>query len=230
MSYGLLIKNAAGNILIDGEYFNYSLLASGTLNTGVSSTVSFSASVATPIVFVRLQSTTQWVALSALSLSSATFKVYGSVGAPSASREQEAGTIEYMIFGLAKSLSPSGAWGLNVFNASGELVYDSNVRTPRVSEVVSVASIDIVSFSARQPISAVSHSSGSSPWMMVNHTLFYYGHYYYGSGFLADLYQPCIRSASGGQIQHSVGRLNAIGTTGTRWSAARIATPLMQFP
>lgn len=231
MSYGLLIKNASGSILIDGEYFNYSLLASGTLNTGVTDTVTFTASTATPLVFVRLQSTTQWVSLTQLSLTSAVFRVYGSVGpASSVPRAQEGGTIEYMIFGLAKSLAPSGGWGLNVFNAAGELVYDSNVKIPRVSQVVSVASIPTVSGSDRQPTTTVAHSSGSSPWMMVNHTLYYYGHFYYGSGFLSDLYQPCIRSQSGGLVAHSVGRLTTIGTTGSRWSAARLAVPLMQFP
>lgn len=229
MSYGIRLLNDSGAILVDGEYSNYSLLASGTLAVSPGGTdVTFAATPARPIVFVRLQSTTKWAAIGFLSSTVARFHMYDSPSLPDINpRNEVSGTLEYMIFGLALAVAPVAGYGMRVYNAVGLLMYDSSVLTPRVKQIVQVSSIPSPQGGVNLgPVVSVSHSLGGSPWIMANPTLCFYGHYYQ-TGSTADLFRPCVRSSAAGQIEVSVGKVVAIGTTDTRWPVAPLVFPLI---
>lgn len=230
MSYGFEVLNNAGRFLIDGVFPNYSLLASGTVAAGT--TVNFSTAASRPLVFVRFNTSNYYVRVSSLTNSSVVFQIWNSPASGATDATQVAGNVEYMIFGVANSLSPSGGYGMHVFNGSGTLVYDSNRLYPRIREVVTVSALTIFTDSNRHPTGAANHNMGTSPWMLANSTL-----NCYGFNFIQETPQPTsdlmatsIRSdtASGNRILVQAVRMGiTIGSQGSAWSSAQTQVALI---
>jgi hypothetical protein len=235
MSFGIQIFNSFGDVLIDSENQNYSLLGEGTVSVAAGGTdISFPAAVgAPPLVFARFQSSTKYVGLTALDLSTARLGVFGSnVANPGDDYlRSQAATVEYKVFGVAKSLAPGGGFGLQCFDGAGVLVFDSNRPGPRVSEVAINTTITAPSDSNRQPQApALAHSSGSSPWMLLNNTLNPFGFVFLQDtpATVSELLRPCVRSEAGGFVRMACASAGQIGTGGSYWPLIPIPFPLMK--
>lgn len=235
MSSGLNIFNNTGELLIDSERQNYSLIAEGTLSiTSVQGVVNFTqVAFGTPLVFVRFNSTSQYVSLDAVTSTSATFAIYGSyVTEPRYGYlERQTGTLEYKIYGVASSLSSGGNLGIQCFDSIGRLTYDSNRPVPRISEIfVNPYPLQPPNNLDRQPQTLpYPHNSGASPWMLINGTLPGYGFV-----FLQDspsntsvLLKPAFRSQADGIRMAGVASYS-IGSQGRYWEDIIIPVPLMR--
>lgn len=230
MAYGIQIVNNAGAIQIDGESPNYSLLASGSMWGG--GTVNFPAAVGTPLVFVRFNYSNFFVRLSALSSTSASFQIWNSPAPDVDAVSGQAGTIDYMIFGVAESLAPSTGYGLHIRNAANKLIFDSNRQYPRIRQVVTVPPLAIFGDGARHPTSGIEHSMGTNPWMLANQTI-----NSYGFNFIQETPQPtsdlmslAIRADTvfGNRILIQAVRMGiTIGSSGSAWSYAPIQVALI---
>lgn len=229
MAYGIEILNNAGSLLIDGVSPNYSLLASGSVAAGTA--VSFPSTSVRPLVFIRFNTASRFARISALSSSSVTFQTYDSPSDQGSFSSPVSGTVEYMVFGVASTLSPSGGYGMHVFNAAGALVFDSNVKVPRVKQVVTVPAIPAPSDGSRQTNNAITHAQGSNPWMLANFTFNYYGYVFMGDspGTLSQLLWPAMRSDTsiGNRIIVQAVNGTSIGSTGSQWPSAPMQVALI---
>lgn len=223
MTAGLEVYNDSGSILIDSTYQNYSLLASGTVAAGTA--VSFSTTSIRPLVFVRFNTPNRFVRISDLTSNSVTFQTYDLQEGTGNFSNPVAGSTEYMVFGVASTLAPSThGFGLNVFDAAGILVFDSNQIVPRVKQVVTVPALPVVSDGNRATISAISHSQGTNPWMLANSTYNTYGYVFFNDspGTLSQLLWTAIRSDTsfGNRIMIQAVNGITIGSTGAQWPNA----------
>lgn len=223
MTAGLEVYNESGALIIDSNNPNYSLLASGTASSG--SAVSFTSTTVRPLVFVRFNTPNRFVRISALSNNSVTFQTYDLQEGTGNFSNPVAGSTEYMVFGIASTLTPSDpGFGLNVFDASGNLIYDSNRVIPRIKQVVTVPALPAVSDGNRATISAVSHSQGTNPWMLANSTYNTYGYVFFNDspGTLSQLLWTAIRSDTniGNRIMLQAVNGITIGSTGSSWPNA----------
>ena len=222
MSYGFETINNAGSLLIDGVLPNYSLLASGTVAAGT--TVNFTTAATRPLVFVRFNTSNWYVRVSSLTNSSCVFQLWNSPGGGT-DATQQSGNVEYRIYGVANSLSPSGGYGMHVYSPSGTLVFDSNQQSPRIREVVTVPALGIFSDGQRNPNQAVGHNQGASPWMLANSTINCYGFNFIQETpqSTSDLMATSIRSDTnfGNRILVQSVRMGiTIGSSGSQWSYA----------
>lgn len=223
MTAGLEVYNESGALIIDSNNPNYSLLASGTASSG--SAVSFTSTTVRPLVFVRFNTPNRFVRISALSNNSVTFQTYDLQEGTGNFANPVAGSTEYMVFGIASTLTPSDpGFGLNVFDASGNLIYDSNRVIPRIKQVVTVPALPVVSDGNRATISAVAHSQGTNPWMLANSTYNTYGYVFFNDspGTLSQLLWTAIRSDTnnGNRIMLEAVNGITIGSTGASWPNA----------
>jgi hypothetical protein len=222
MTAGLEIYNDAGALIIDSVNPNYSLLASGTASTGVA--VSFTTTTVRPLVFVRFNTSNRFVRVADLTNSSVTFACYDQPASSTAYATEVSGSTEYMVFGIASTLAPSSpGYGLNVFDAAGNLIYDSNRVVPRVKEVVTLPALSPPTVTYN-PISVIAHSQGSNPWMLANSTYNPYGYVFHDDNpaHLSYLLCTALRSstASGNQIWLEAVKVYTIGTQGSSWPSA----------
>lgn len=223
MTAGLEIYNDAGSLLIDSINSNYSLLASGTAASGTS--VSFTTTTVRPLVFVRFNTPNRFVRISDLTNNSVTFQTYDLQEGTGNFANPVSGSTEYKVFGIASTLAPSNpGYGLNVFDASGNLIYDSNREVPRIKQVVTVPALPAVSGGNRASISAITHSQGTNPWMLANSTLNTYGYVFFNDspGTLSQLLWTAIRSDTnfGNRIMLEAVNGITIGSTGASWPNA----------
>lgn len=229
MTYGIEIKNDAGALLIDGVNPNYTLLATGSV--AQDTPVTFPDTLVRPLVFIRFNTTDKFARISALSLSSVTFKVYDSPVDDGTFAGETTGTVDYMVFGVADTLVPTDGYGLHVFSATGELLFDSNQRTPRVRQSVTLPAIPAPSDGFRHPDTAIGHVQGSNPWMLANFTFNYYGFVYMADppGSLSQLLWPAMRSdtAAGNRIIVQAVNGSTIGSAGAAWPSAPIQVALI---
>lgn len=229
MAVGLEVYNDAGALIIDSNSPNYSLLASGTASSG--SAVSFPTTTVRPLVFVRFNTPNRFVRVSDLTMSSVTFQTYDLQEGTGNFANPVSGSTEYKVFGVASTLSPVSNFGLNVFDAAGNLIYDSNREVPRVKQVVTVPALPVVSDGNRASISAVSHSQGTNPWMLANSTFNTYGYVFFNDspGTLSQLLWTAIRSDtnSGNRIMIEAVNGITIGSTGASWPNAPTQVALM---
>lgn len=230
MPAGLEVYNDAGALIVDSNSPNYSLLASGTASSG--SPVSFTSTTVRPLVFVRFNTPNRFVRISALSSNSVTFQTYDLQEGTGNFSNPVSGSTEYKVFGIASTLAPSSpGFGLNVFDAAGNLIYDSNREIPRVREVATVPGLPAVSDGNRATISAVTHSQGTNPWMLANSTFNTYGYVFLNDspGTLSQLLWTAIRSdtSSGNRIMLQAVNGITIGSTGSSWPNAPSQIALM---
>lgn len=128
MSYGLNIYNNSNYLQIDESYSNCTLYQSGTAVTGTTVSVPGTPKVPAPLtkamIFVRIPYGTCIALYGTRSSTSFTAKpgVYG----------QANFTYEYRIFRIASSLNPTTGYGMQVFNSSGNLSFDSGYTYARI--------------------------------------------------------------------------------------------------
>ena len=130
MSYGVLVKNSSGYIQIDDNYSNYTLIASGSVGISASTmskvnpaTVYF-ASQSSPVVVCIGNTGGAVVALLATSASSVQL-VSGTNT-----------TVPYRIYAnVAHNPGSTSGYGLVVRNASGQVVFNSNLTYMRVGQL-----------------------------------------------------------------------------------------------
>lgn len=223
MTAGLEVYNDAGALVIDSNNPNYSLLASGTVAAGTA--VSFATTTVRPLVFVRFNTPNRFVRISDLTNNSVTFQTYDLQENTGNFANPVSGSTEYMVFGIASTLTPSSpGYGLNVFDASGNLIFDSNQKIPRVKEIVVVPALPTVSDGNRASIAAASHSQGTNPWMLANSTYNTYGYVFFNDspGTLSQLLWTAIRSDTnaGNRIMLEAVNGITIGSTGSQWPSA----------
>lgn len=219
MAVGLEVYNDAGALIIDSNAPNYSLLASGTVANDTP--VSFPSTPVRPLVFVRFNTANRFVRISSLTSDSVTFKIYDEPAASTTYATEVSGSTEYMVFGVASTLAPVSNFGLNVFDAAGNLVFDSNRVVPRVKQVVSVPA-PAAPAGTFNPISVVGHSQSSNPWMLANSTFNYFGYVYHDDNpaHLSYLMPLAIRSddtGSGKRIMLEAVKGAPIGSQGSTW-------------
>jgi hypothetical protein len=229
MAYGIEVLNNAGSFLIDGESPNFSLLATGTVASGTAVTIP--TTTIPPLVFIRFNTASRFARISGMTTTSVTFQVYDSPADSGTFSNPTTGNVEYMIFGVASVLSPSSGFGIHLFNSSGALIFDSNVKVPRIKEVVTAAAISTPSDGIRHPNTSVTHSQGTNPWMLANFTFNYYGYVFMGDspGTLSQLLWPAMRSDTsiGNRILIQAVNGTTIGSTGAQWPSAPMQVALI---
>lgn len=130
MSYGILVKNSSNYIQIDDNYSNYTLIASGSVGVSASTmnkvnpaTVYF-ASQSSPVVVCIGNTGGAVVALLATSASSVQFVSNANT------------TVSYRIYAnVAHNPGSTSGYGLVVRNASGQVVFNSNLTYMRVGQL-----------------------------------------------------------------------------------------------
>ena len=184
MTYGLYIENDSGWIQIDENFVNYILTSSGTTsgfsgdNTSPAVMVFDFSSTSIhpmdgmihdpyPLLFVRPS-----VDRAGLESIADTFgedasvfnKEYSNSGRKYSLRMPFTGALDWKLFERAEYVTPPGTgYGLNVYNASGDLAYSSAYETPRIIHITS----DNWPFSAGTPYSST-NSSEPVPYILVN--------------------------------------------------------------
>ena len=230
MSYGIEFRNDSGFLLIDGESSNYSLLASGTVAAGTA--VTFPTAIGAPLIFIRFNASTYYVRVSILTVNSVTFQVWNSP-ANEIDATMVGGDVEYMVFGVASSLIPSSGYGIHIFNSSSALVFDANTKVPRIKQVVTVPALPRFADAFRNPKNVISHTQGTSPWMLANFTRNVYGYH-----FIQEYPQPtsdlmvcAIRADVSGFgnriIVQAVKKGIQVGSQGSQWPSAPIPIALI---
>lgn len=130
MSYGILVKNSSGYIQIDDNYSNYTLIASGAVSVSASTaskvnpaTVSFT-SQSSPVVACIGDTSGAYVAVLSRSSTSVQFVSNASI------------TLPYRIYAnVANNPGSTSGYGLIVRNASGQVVFNSNLTYMRVGQL-----------------------------------------------------------------------------------------------
>lgn len=233
MTVGIEIFNTNGNVLIDSVRQNYSLMAEGTLNVNSFSgiKVDFPVTVDTlPLVFVRCSSTSKYVGIRSLTTSSVIFNVFGSVATSSPDFFRPvAGTFDYRIYCISKSLPLIGNSGLQVFDDAGNLVFNSNRPMPIVKETLLIGSLMSRPSNGFKEITSggLSHNAGSNPWMMINCSLHTYG-FIQLSATQPERLTPAFSSQPGGTVTMAlVSGGQAAGNYWPQDSRMKIVVPLM---
>jgi len=122
MAYGIRIKNANGNVIVDGVYKNFALYASGTVTlptTAGVTAVSFTATTQIPLVAIRNTSTSYYVSLWGIRKTSGSYDGFYLIKANTASYD-----VAWRVY-LAHPAFVSESYGLRVKDASGNPVFGS---------------------------------------------------------------------------------------------------------
>lgn len=161
MTYGYLQINTDGFTQIDDTYSNYILVASGTGTANNSNVVTFPTQTVIPLIAVGSISTGGRVTLTALSTSQ--FRLsYAPNGAANP-------TFAYKVYAPIETVTVGG-YGLQVFNASGTAVFDSNQNYFRTRAITLVnPSTDFpTTINATLPVYTFTHSLGGTPYTFLN--------------------------------------------------------------
>lgn len=139
MSYGLEVQNSSGDLVIDGAFANFEIIAegSGTTHNGIGLTayvdITFPATAQPPLVFVR--STSYGLACATLIKDGS--GLYSSARLYS-SAPYNTFTFDWFVAAPAGSSESSDTWGMRVYDAGGHVVYDSGRRYVQFREVVEI--------------------------------------------------------------------------------------------
>lgn len=138
MSYGLEVQNSSGDLLIDGNFANFEIIAEGTsTHNGIGLTayvdIAFPPTSQPPLVFVRSTS---------YGLACATLLKNGS-GLYSSARLYSSApfstfSFDWFVASPAGASSSSDTWGMRVYDAAGDVVFDSGRRYVQFRDVVEI--------------------------------------------------------------------------------------------
>lgn len=185
MSFGLSVQNQNSDIVIDQDYMNHLILASGSYTQaalGISE-ISFTACARPPLVFVN---STARLALYGYKTTGGQFDKVQIIG-------DAANTVNYYIAAPGIGAS-SDSFGLRVFDASGNVVFDSGKDYLKV--------FDVVGFTTPTDATeiTVNHASLTTPYYCLNAlqgVLMRGG--FNGSQFYTDYFYHCTRNISSTQ-------------------------------
>jgi hypothetical protein len=212
MSYGLRVYNDSGFLQVDQDYKNYSLHQAGTIVTSSQTvyngnygnytgygfwSVSFPALDHTPLVFVKINNTSHMIGgtptktgVSGRVLSSTGTNVGTATGI----------TVSYAVF-RRDPVQSSDSQGLRIFNASGQLTFDSGKKPLRVCSVLNFH--PLLGTSTHSKTLSYSSSLGMV-WMQITGRLLLFKEIdqAYGGGYYYEMF---MRNTAAGTIQtHSV--------------------------
>jgi hypothetical protein len=147
MSYGLIVRNTSGEIQIDGENKNFSLLQTGTIDlpsgggTGVTyANLAFVNTVVAPLIGLKLSTSFFCVNHNYNSLTQS------NVFADNATQIR---TIPFIIFKQANSSDiPTSGYGFVIKNSSNEVVFHSALHWLKIISFNRVPRSDIFSLSS----------------------------------------------------------------------------------
>lgn len=151
MTYGLQVISASDYVQIDENYANCGLIQSGTANTGTAITVT--GGLSRTLIFVRIPY-------------GKTITAYGAKNADQfITRPGPAGqadyAYDYRVYKRVTDLTPSNGFGLQVFDSSGLLSFDSNFGYARLA---AVAALNVTGQSSSVTIPNI----GSQPWILLD--------------------------------------------------------------
>lgn len=138
MSHGLEVQNSGGDLVIDAAFANFEIVAegSGTHNgTGLTAyvDVSFPPTAQPPLVFVR--STSYGLACATLIKNGS--GLYASARLYS-SAPYNTFAFDWFVAAPAGSSASSDTWGMRVYDAGGDVVFDSGRRYVQFRDVVEI--------------------------------------------------------------------------------------------
>ncbi len=164
MSFGFQLLSTSGKVICDSTNFNVGLVANGGLSVLTSgSTVTYEDKGSPPVIFVQHNGNASYCCIQSITNTTATFFLFTDyTGGGSVYREPMTGTIAYAILRSFKDIPPSSGYGMQVFNANSQLVYDSNYYIPNVIGTVDNIGINTPSEYDRQPVSSVALPTGSA--------------------------------------------------------------------
>ncbi len=158
MPFGYQQQNADGFVQVDETYSNYSLVASGTATTGNS--VTFPTQATPPIVAIGVVGAGNFASMTVLETSN--FTVISSSGVNF--------SYPYRIYAPVGGTN-TGGYGLQVFNASGGLTFDSKRNYLAIRSVTIVSPINDfpVTFAGNNVTAyTLNHNTGGSPFVFLN--------------------------------------------------------------
>ncbi len=156
MGYGIEIRNADGNIIIDGTYKNFSLYeSSSTILTGAKQSISF-ATPTTLIPIIAIKPDTSYVSLLGYEKSGNNWTGFTVIGT---------GTIYWKVY-IAFSTSAGGSYGLICYDSSGNIVFDSNRECFKIYSVTTGISLANPDFSGGGGTQTITHAEIENPYYL----------------------------------------------------------------
>ena len=171
MSYGIQIQNASGNLIIDGEFRNHAVMASGSATTGSLAgfvldskvvKVSLGTAIAlsrSPMIWGRIGADNAWMGLVGLEVNGSSELTGFWLGSDNAYGTGPARTIEWRV--TAAPASGSGlSHGMQVFDATGARVFDSGLDYLDIAHVSSAFTL-----TTDWPVGTlITYPSLANPW------------------------------------------------------------------
>lgn len=168
MAYGFQALNTNGVTQIDETYRNLMRVASGSYTGGASEWQSFTFTnqAAAPLVFIRTAADTTYVGR--LWITNNSFSV------------QTNGAFDWVVFGITSpvQVAPSN-YGMQVFDGSGAVVYDSRYEVPRIQTTIAINQTwptewqGAIGQYPNYPYTATFTGWGARPWMCLNSLYFF---------------------------------------------------------
>ena len=151
MTYGLQVISASDYVQVDENYANCGLIQNGTANTGTAITVT--GGLARTLIFVRIPY-------------GKTITAYGAKNADQFNTRPGPDGLanyayDYRVYKRVSDLTPSNGFGLQVFDSSGRLSFDSNFGYARLA---AVAALNVTGQSSPVTIPNI----GSQPWILLD--------------------------------------------------------------
>jgi hypothetical protein len=168
MSYGFQIQNSSGLVIADDSSFSLALIASGSVTTDASGAGSITYPDVGEIPTIMIQSPAggQWVGIGSISSSSCGFVSWTASGSY-AILAREACTFNYRVY-TRSNVAGAGAgdYGILMYNASGQVTFDSRQTTAPLNSVMNVMtpSLSGESTSFTYVSAALPSGAGSSCW------------------------------------------------------------------
>jgi hypothetical protein len=133
MSSGLQVLNDSGDIIVDGTYANHQLVESGSYTQAGASaitTVNFATALNyPPLIFV---SCSEYLYLFGYTKSGSQYTGFKTISGPTSA----AHTVYYHVCAPSPAVS-SDTWGMRVWDASSNLVFESGRNYMKIKDVVS---------------------------------------------------------------------------------------------
>lgn len=141
MTYGFQVQNSNGETIADDSSFSLVEVASGTVTTGagVGGTITYPDYGQIPIIMVQTPSGSGRVTMTSQSNTETGVNIFDGAGSvPALSRV--AATMNYRVF-QRSNVAPvgSGDYGILLFNAAGDVTFDSRQTPMQLHSVVAVS-------------------------------------------------------------------------------------------
>lgn len=171
MSYGLSVLNSSGDVVIDADFRNHAITASGTATTGVLAGWTFCRAVkvtlATPIamsrsplIWGRIGTANQYMGLAGLEINASSELTGFWLVSDIFYNTTPTRTINWRV-SCAPVSGSSETWGFHIFDASGNRVFDSGLDYLDIRHVVSGIGIS-------DSGQTYTHTALTNPWFCLS--------------------------------------------------------------